>query len=139
MIRRRRKLKPMPPPVYVTLAEVDARAKAEGRNIPVPYDRLAPADRQRISAEDMKDMDDLPAPIRQAIVNAKNNTMFTLQLSKDEKPEKLIFSTLAVKLIDKGLSVEQIVNHIDRIDEHLTEIDRAKGILPPAPPPRPPA
>lgn len=95
MLRRRRKLAPLPPPVYITLAEVQAR------KLRVNFDVLVPADKQRVCARAIRQFDDLPARVRHAINYARRCRNYL---------------SLAVNLIDIGYSEQQVVDAIHAAD-----------------------
>lgn len=125
--RRHRKLAPRPPVEYVTLAEV----KQAG--LTVSFDLLAAPDKQRICANTMKHLDDLPKMIREAIYNAAWDPSIPVQVEGGGR-RRVNYAGLAVILIDNGHSSSQVVNQIERIDAMMTEQARQSGQLPPAGP-----
>lgn len=128
--RRRRKLEPLPPPVYVTLAEVKARG------LTVPISMLAPADRKRLAINAMEAYDILPTPeLRDAVNNVNFNSQFKVKLKGEGGQEKVImcdYARWAVILLDNGHSSAQIVSMIEARDRTVTERRRQDGTLPPA-------
>lgn len=118
-MKRRRKLPPMPPPTYVTLAEVVQAGMT------VTFDELAPADKKRESIASIGALDDLPTPIRMAIKEASLNAIFFMR-DKDGVLQEVNFVTYSVNLLDIGLTVEQIVTSIRKVDAQIVETTGAK-------------
>lgn len=99
MLRRRRKLEPLPPPAYITLAEVKERGLER-----VPFDILAPADKQRAAQHFMRGIDDLPPEVRVVIKNAVHGDRLRAYI------------TFAVTNLDIGHSTERVVEVIKLMD-----------------------
>lgn len=124
----------MPPPTYITLAEI-----VENDLPPQHFDLIAPADKQRVAVSHMEALDAIPHPeIRRAICEAhwdpRVKVVDTVVNEAGEEvqiTQYLDFSQLAVKMLDKGLTVEEIVNHINNLDAVTTRVERQNGLLPP--------
>lgn len=118
---RRRKLLPKPVPLpYVTLAEIRQSGK------PANPDTIAPKDKQRICAAGIGHFDDIPhAEIRNAIREARDVPLF--------RYDGVIvdYTAMALMMLDKGLTVAQIVNEIDRVDENAINLQRKQGVYAP--------
>lgn len=98
MLLRRRKLEPLQPRAYVTLAEV------KQRGLKVSMDDLVPADRQRVSAHHMREIDDLPPEVRHVINYVRDGSLVHAYVN------------FAVRNLDIGYPPVQVAEAIRQID-----------------------
>lgn len=122
----------MPPPVYVTLKEAEEIRRRTGK--PVDPNSIVPSERQQLFAVRMGLLDDLPAPVRLAIKKAAWDPMLNFATKHPDgsvTTEEVDFQELAVKLLDKGMPVDQVVKTIREIDAKTTAVERKAGTVPP--------
>lgn len=109
MRRRRYPKAVLTPTVYVTLAEVIEQQR------PTPTDMLVPEDRKRVAQAGIGDFDSLPAEVKQVINDAHNDPRFFSQ-GEGIPATDYNFTEYAVKMLDIGKTVDQIVKAIKLID-----------------------
>lgn len=95
--------------MYVTLAEVIEQQR------PTPPDLLVPEDRRRLAEGCIGDFDSLPSEIKRTINDAHNDPRF-FSVGEGIPATDYNFTEYAVKMLDIGKSVAQIVEAIKRID-----------------------
>jgi hypothetical protein len=105
---------------------------------PVHFDVLSPADKKRVAEHHMEAIDKLPYAVRHAIHNAAWDPRIKVVDDVVNEVGQVVstvdyldYSHLAVKMLDKGLTVEQVVNHINNLDALSTKVERTNGTIPP--------